>query len=82
MPIMTFENPNRVVPQKNEADLYQRGGQSAAPLSDHYQSIPMNRREFMTRSLAGAVGSLMMSRWAATGLAATRSACLRHQIAV
>ena len=31
----------------------------------------MNRREFVTRSLAGAVGSLLVSRWAATGWAAT-----------
>jgi hypothetical protein len=27
----------------------------------------------MTRSLAGAIGSLMLSRWAATGLAATEA---------
>ena len=36
----------------------------------------MNRRQFMTRSLAGALGSLMLSRWAATGLAATETPSL------
>jgi hypothetical protein len=33
----------------------------------------MNRREFMTRSLAGAVGSLLLSRWAASGWAAAQA---------
>src|ERR1035437_7541817 len=33
----------------------------------------MTRRGFLYRSLAGALGSLMLSRWAATGLAATET---------
>jgi putative isomerase len=33
----------------------------------------MNRRTFVIRSLVGTMGSLLMSRWSATGLAATES---------
>ena len=39
----------------------------------------MNRRTFVIRSLAGTMGSSLMSRWSATGLAAADSPAIDIQ---